>query len=183
MKVYVIGGKAKCGKSTLGELIREELKEYGYKPCVMQITEPLYAFAENYFEWNRMTDEKPREFLQKVGTDIIKEKLGKKTFLLDRAFEDIDILKEFFDVFIITDARFPEEIEYFKDRYDDVCPIKLIRKDFDDNLTEEEKNHITETAMDGYEDFSYILENEDLDSLKNTAHFIIKNESGVEVDE
>ena len=118
-----------------------------------------------------------------MGCEIIKEKLGKKTFLLDRLNEDIDILKEFFDAFIITDARFPEEIEYFKDRYDDVCPIKLIRKDFDDNLTEEEKNHITETAMDSYEDFSYILENEDLDSLKNTAHFIIKNESGVEVDE
>lgn len=180
MKIYVIAGRAKCGKTTFGKYLREELKTYGYKPCVMQITNPLYGYASNYFDWDPNCDEKPREFLQKMGTDIIKDKLGKKTFLLDRLNEDIQILQEFFDTFIITDARFPEEIEYFKEKYDNVCPIKLIRNDYDDNLTEEEKNHITETAMDGYEDFSYILENESLESLHNTAHFIIKNEEEVD---
>ena len=179
MKIYVIAGRAKCGKTTFGNYLREELKTYGYKPCVMQITNPLYSYAANYFDWDPNSDEKPREFLQKMGCDIIKEKLGKKTFLLDRLNEYMEILQEFFDTFIITDARFPEEIEYFRSKYEDICPIKLIRKDFDDNLTDEERNHITETAMEGYEDFSYILENEDLDSLKNTAHFIVKNESEV----
>ena len=31
MKLYVIGGKAKCGKNTFGEYLREELKDYDYK--------------------------------------------------------------------------------------------------------------------------------------------------------
>ena len=48
MKIYIIGGKAKSGKNTFGELLRDNLKEYGYKPCVMQITEPLYSYARNY---------------------------------------------------------------------------------------------------------------------------------------
>ena len=29
MKIYVIGGKAKSGKNTFGEYLREELKDYG----------------------------------------------------------------------------------------------------------------------------------------------------------
>ena len=52
MKLYVIGGKAKCGKNTFGEYLREQLKDYGYKPCVMHITEPLYEYARNYFEYD-----------------------------------------------------------------------------------------------------------------------------------
>ena len=99
MKVFVIGGKASSGKTTFGEYLREELKDYSYKPCVMHITEPLYSYARNYFDWNN-NQEKPREFLQKVGYDIIKEKMGKKTFLLDRLFEDIEILKKVQDVAI-----------------------------------------------------------------------------------
>ena len=52
MKIFIIGGKAKSGKNTFGELLRDILKEYGYKPCVMQITEPLYSYARNYFEYD-----------------------------------------------------------------------------------------------------------------------------------
>ena len=100
MKIYVIGGKAKSGKNTFGEYLREELKEYSYKPCVMHITEPLYGYARNYFEWNGNDRDKPREFLQKMGIEIIKEKMGKKDFLLNRLYEDIEILSNFFDTFI-----------------------------------------------------------------------------------
>ena len=42
MKIYLISGKAKSGKTTFGKFLQEELKNYGYKPCVMHITEPLY---------------------------------------------------------------------------------------------------------------------------------------------
>ena len=31
MKIFIIGGKAKSGKNTFGELLRDNLKEYGYK--------------------------------------------------------------------------------------------------------------------------------------------------------
>ena len=115
MKVFVIGGKARSGKSTFGEYLREELKDYGHKPCVMHITEPLYGYARNYFNWEP-SDEKPREFLQKMGIEIIKEKIGKKTFLIDRLFEDIEILENFFDIFIITDARLVDEFDAIKDK-------------------------------------------------------------------
>lgn len=179
MKIYVIGGKAKSGKNTFGEYLREELKFYGYKPCVIHITEPLYSYARNYFEWNEQTDEKPREFLQKMGTEIIKEKLGKKDFLLNRLYEDIEILSNFFDSFIITDARLIEEFNGIKEKFEEVVTIKLERKDYDDMLTSEEREHITEKEIDKYKDFDYIVENTSLEDLKREALEVVKQEESI----
>lgn len=176
MKLYVIGGKAKTGKNTFGEYLREELKSYGYKPCVMHITEPLYAFAKNYFEWDGNENTKPREFLQKMGIEIIQEKLGKKDFLLNRLEEDIDILKEFFDTFIITDARLVNEFETLKKKYSDVVTIKLERENYKDYLTDEERKHRTETELDTYDNFDYIIENKVIEDLKTSAIEIVRNE-------
>ena len=176
MKIYVIGGKAKSGKNTFGEYLREELKDYGYKPCVMHITEPLYCYAKNYFEWDGNENNKPREFFQKMGIEIINEKLGKKDFLLNRLYEDIEILENFFDTFIITDARLINEFESIKEKYKDVITIKLERKNYNDYLSEEEKKHITEKEVNNYKDYDYIIENRNLDDLKLAALEIIKNE-------
>ena len=176
MKVYVIGGKAKSGKNTFGEYLREELKSYGYTPCVMHITEPLYAFAKNYFQWDGNENSKPREFLQKMGIEIIQQKLGKKDFLLNRLEEDIEILREFFDTFIITDARLIREFEELKKKYPEVVTIKLERKNYNDLLTEEERSHVTETELDQYDEFDYIVENKMLEDLKTNAIEIVRNE-------
>ena len=175
MKVFIIGGEARSGKSTFGHLLSEELKDYGYKPCVMQITNPLYNYAKNYFNYDPNRDPKPREFLQKMGIEIIREKLGKKDFLLNRLYEDIEILSNFFDVFIITDARLIHEFLSIKAKYEDVVSIKLIRKNFDNKLTEEEKEHITEKEISLYDDFDYIVENKGLESLKEEALEIVHN--------
>ena len=176
MKIFIIGGRAKSGKNTFGEMLREELKDYGYRPCVMHITEPLYSYARNYFEWNGNENEKPREFLQKMGIEIIRDKLGKKDFLLNRLYEDIEILSNFFDAFIITDARMIHEFESIKDKYDDVVSIKLERKDYDNMLTEEEANHVTEKEIDEYDEFDYVILNRSFDDLKTGAIEIVRNE-------
>ena len=176
MRIFVIGGKAKTGKSTFGECLKEELKDYGYKPCVMHITSPLYEYAKKYFNWDGNENTKPREFLQKFGIEIIQEKLGKKDFLLNRISEDIDILKEYFDVFIITDARLIKEFNYFKKNYNDVITIKIERNKYQDELTTEEKNHITETEIDKYNEFDYIIHNNALEDLKTNALEIVRKE-------
>lgn len=169
MKIYIIGGKAKSGKNTFGKFLREELKEQGYIPCILHLTQPLYSYAQNQFEWNENSDEKPREFLQKMGIEVIKEKLGKKTFLLDRLAEDIEILNEFFDTFIITDARLKEEFNYFKEKYSDVVSIKISRENADDNLTKTEKQHVTETDLDDFDQFDYQIKNTSILELKQFA--------------
>lgn len=176
MRIYIIGGKAKSGKNTFGDFLKEELKEYNYKPCTIRITEPLYNYARRYFNWDENNDEKPREFLQQMGIEIIKEKLGKKDFLLNRLYEDIEILSNFFDTFIITDARLVKEFNNIKNKYGDVITIKIDRKDFDNELKPNEKNHITEKDLDNYNEFDYIIENKGIDELKNKALEIVRNE-------
>ena len=176
MKVYVIGGKAKTGKNTFGEYLREELKKYGYKPCILHITEPLYSYARNYFDWNGNENDKPREFLQKMGIEIIRDKMDKKDFLLNRLFEDIEILSNFFDTFIIVDARLVREFEIIKDRYDDVVTIKINRKLGHSVLSIDEQNHITELEVDLYKDYDYIIENHAIEDLEKASIEIIRNE-------
>ena len=181
MKIFVIGGKARCGKSTFGEYLKEELKEYGYKPCVMHITEPLYTYAKIYFSWDGNDKTKPREFLQKMGIEIIKEKLGKKDFLLNRLYEDIEILSNFFDTFIITDARLIDEFKSLKNKYPNVTTIKLIRENYNDDLKEEEKKHITETEIEVFNDFDYIIENKSLTTLQEEAKKIVREQERGEI--
>ena len=176
MKIYIIGGKAQSGKNTLGEYLKEELKDYGYKPCVMHITEPLYSYAKNYFEWDGNKENKPREFLQKMGIEIIRDKMGKKDFLLNRLYEDINILESFFDVFIITDARLINEFVNIKKKYDNVVSIKLERENYNNKLSNEDAKHITETEIDEYKDFNYIIKNKSLHDLKNSVLEIVHNE-------
>lgn len=176
MKIFVIGGRAKTGKNTFGDFLKEELKDYGYRPCIMHITEPLYSYARTYFDWDGREEDKPREFLQKMGIEIIRDKLGKKEFLINRLEEDIEILSNFFDCFIITDARMIHEFESLKDKYNDVVTIKLERKNYDNCLTEEEARHITEQEIDNYKDFDYVIENHSLEDLRLAALEIIKTE-------
>ena len=166
MKVYVISGKARSGKSTFGRYLKEELKNRGLKPCIMHVTNPLYGYARNYFNWDGAEKTKPREFLQKTGIELIKEKLGKKDFLLNRLFEDIEILSNFFDTFIIVDARLVDELVKIKEHYNNVTTIKVNRNNYDNGLTNEESNHITENDFERYDGFDYIIENTSEEELK-----------------
>ena len=175
MKIFIIGGKAESGKTTFGNYLREYLKDYGYKPCVMHITDPLYQYAEKYFDWNRNTDPKPREFLQRMGIEVIQEKMGKKDFLLNRLYEDIEVLSNFFDTFIITDARLIHEFQSIREKYDDVVSIKIVRKQ-KNSLSESENNHVTEIELDNYNDFDYVVLNTSLTDLNNSALDIVKYE-------
>lgn len=176
MKIYVIGGKAKSGKNTFGTYLREESKNYGYKPCVMRITEPLYSYAKNYFDWDENSSEKPREFLQKMGIEVIKNKLHKDHFLINRICEDIEILSNFFDTFIITDARLIMEFEELKKRFSNVVTIVLRRENYDSGLSDEESKHITETEIDSYNNFDYDITSHSIDELAKNAKMIIRKE-------
>ena len=178
MKIYLVTGKAKSGKTTFGNFLKEELKNYNLKPCVMQITKPIYHYAEDYFEWDSRRHEKPREFLQKFGIELLREKLNKKTFLLDRCNEDIEILQEFFDTVIITDLRFIDEVKYFKKKYKDVVLIKIDRFNYKNNLTKEQREHITEKEVDLIDDYDYLVDNDVLADLKKYAKEIAKSEEG-----
>jgi hypothetical protein len=168
--IYLIGGKADAGKSILGDFIKEELKRNGKQVASMMYSRYIKDYAEDYFGWDGKEETKPRELLQKLGTEIIKEALNKPRFHITRLCEDIEILSNFFDAIIVDDAREKEEIDIPKIMFEKVLTIKVIRSDFGNNLTDDEKNHSTEKALENYNNFDIIIENNGtLEELRNKA--------------
>ena len=164
MEVILIAGKGRHGKDTTGNIIEEYLKEKGFKVARAQISRPLKEYARYYFGWDGREETRPRDLLQQLGTEVIREKLGK---------EDIEVLSYFFDFLIITDIRLIIEIEKIS-KVTKPLKLKIVRKDFDNGFSEEQKHHRTEVELDNYDNFDYIIENTTLDKLKEDTIKIIK---------
>ena len=111
-----------------------------------------------------------------MGIEIIRDKLHKDHFLIDRLCEDIEILSNFFDTFIITDARLIMEFEELKNRFSDVVTILLRRENYDNGLSDEESKHITETEIDNYDKFDYDILNHNVGEIVKNAKMVIKKE-------
>lgn len=177
MKIFLLAGKAGSGKDLLGKYMKTQYDFQGMNTCILHITAPLYEYAKNYFSWNGDMTEKPREFLQEMGIEVIQKKLGKKMFLIDRLCEDIDILKHYFDVFIITDGRLVSEFLELKNRFPNIKIVHVIRDKYENELTDKEKMHITEVDMENYQDYDYVVHNGSKESLYLEADKIMLAES------
>ena len=171
--IYLVSGKARSGKDTFANYLKKDLEDEGKKVCIIHIANSLKDMCFHYFDWDGKEEDKPRELLQTLGTDIIRVKLGKEKFFINRCLEDIEILNNFYDTFIIPDVRLPLEIEYIKEAYPDSIVIH-IERDIPNNLNDNEKKHITETALDNYNDFDIKIKNTTLEALENNARVIVK---------
>ena len=150
MKVIILSGKAESGKSMSANMIKERLNK---KTIIISYASYLKEYAKNIIDWDLDEKNKPRTFLQEIG-DLVK-KIDPK-FLINRVLQDIEVYKNYFDIIIISDARFVDEIELVKEKYDSVV-IRINGKD--NNLTLKEKNHNTETSLDDYNNYDYIIDN------------------------
>ena len=173
MKIYLISGRARNGKDTMSKMFEEEYNLLGKKVCFIQLMRPLKWLLKDYFGWDGSEETKPREQLQKMGTDLIREKLNMPTYFIDRLVENITILSEYYDVFMVTDVRLPLEIELIKEKFNDTVSINIIRNNFESDLKKEEKVHYTEVALDNYNDFDYVVINNSLDELNKKVKEIV----------
>lgn len=172
-KIYIISGKARSGKDTIADIIE---KYYGNKKVIkLSYSYYLKDFAKRITGWDGSDNTKPREFLQQLGIELIKTKIDEH-FLINRLCDDIKIFSYFYDVIIITDARLVDEIEIPKKLYPCANVIKITRN-IENNLTTNEKKHLTEIALDNYNKYDYIIENnETLDELAKKVIEIIRKE-------
>lgn len=158
--IYVLSGKAKSGKNTAADIIQNY---YNDKKCV-QVSFAYYLkqYVKKITNWDGLDETKPRTLLQSLGIDLIKNKIDDK-LLIRRTIEDIFVYSYFYDVIIITDARLIDEVEAIKNKFDKVITIRINRSNYDNKLSLNEKNHITETNLDNYNNFDYIIENEEIE--------------------
>ena len=156
IKIYVLSGKAKSGKDAVSKIIANYHKN---KKCIsLSYSYYLKDYIKRIAGWNGSEETKPREMLQQVGIELIRNKINDRLFI-ERLLEDIEVFSYFYDVIVITDARLVEEVELPKQRLDNVVTIRINRENIDNNLTLEQKDHLTETALDNYSNFDYIINN------------------------
>lgn len=172
MKILNIAGKAKNGKTSVAEIIKRKLEKKGKKVLIMNYADTLKFYCREYFGWDGNKDEDGRGILQKIGTDIVRQR--EPDFWVRCVANFISVFGQDFDLIIIPDCRFVNECEFFKDEYH-VMNVRIERLNFDNGLTEEQKNHPSETSLNIY-CFDYYLESESgLKNLEKTVGNFMKH--------
>ena len=172
MKIILISGKAQHGKDTVASILRDELRNQKNKVLVTHYADLLKYICTNYFEWDGKKDEKGRQMLQYVGTDVIRKK--NPTLWVDFIAMILSYFNDNWDYVIIPDCRFPNEISTLVNQGFDVIHLKVIRPNFVSSLTKEQLNHPSETALDDVKPDYFIKNVGNIDNLKTTISKWIK---------
>ena len=176
-KIILFSGKAENGKTTAAEYLKNILEARGEKVVITRYAYYLKDLAKRYCAWDGQKDETGRQLLQVLGTDIIRQKLNKPNFHVGRICEDIEICQDYVDYVLVDDTRFENEIYYPKAMFGDkVITVKLVRTspEFQTHLSKEQQMHLSETALDNFTSFDYIIEAENLDCLYAAIHTLSK---------
>lgn len=174
MKIYVISGKARHGKDTVALDIKEIYEKKGLKVINLAYGSYIKEYAKRISNWDGSEETKPRELLQELGTDIIRKKID-NDFFVRRICEDIKVYSYYFDIITISDARFPNEMEWPKKNFENVINVRVIRDGYDSVLSEKEQKHLTETALDEYNSYDYVIHNDGtLSDLKEKVYDVVR---------
>lgn len=172
MRLYVIAGKARHGKDTVALAIKEAYA--GKKIINLGYGSYIKNYAMNISDWDGNEDTKPRDLLQQLGTDVIRNKID-KDFFVKRICDDVKVYSYYFDVIIISDARFPNEVLTPKKLFDNVVTVRVIRPNFETNLSSKEQRHATETALDEFNDYDFEIVNDGtIDELNEKVFDMVK---------
>lgn len=128
----------------------------------------LKFICKEYFGWDGNKDLKGRTILQHIGTEVVRKR--EPDFWINIVEEFINVFQEDFDVFIIPDCRFPNEINFLKQFNYDVLTVRVIRLNHENKLTLEQRKHPSETSLDNY-NFDYeIVSKSGLDKLEKEVN-------------
>jgi hypothetical protein len=174
--IFILCGKARSGKDTSSDFVREYYEEKDEKVFNLQYAHHIKQYVKGITDWDgtEKTKEPYRQLMNYLGTEIVRDNLGKK-FFLNRTLEDLFVYSHFYKIITISDARFEWEIEAVREKYKNVVAIHIVRPNMDNNLTEEGKKHRVETGLDGYDNYDYKITNDgSLEELKEKIINIVE---------
>jgi hypothetical protein len=172
MKVVLLSGKAQAGKDTSALYMEEYLKQSGKRVVITHFADLVKYACEKFFGWDGTKNEAGRGLLQYVGTDIVREQ--SRDFWVNFILSMVSFFQYEWDYMLVADTRFPNEYELFIENEMDAYLVRVERWNHDDGLTEEQRCHESETALDGYTHDYKICNNGSLDDLRDEAHEIIR---------
>lgn len=173
--IFIIAGKARAGKDTTAKIIKKYAENKDLKVINLQFSSYIKMYAKNITNWDGSEETKPRTLLQELSTDVIRKKID-SFFFINRIIEDIKVYSFYADIITISDTRLPEELDTISNTFHNVHKVLIKRPSFDNNLTDKEKQHLTEIALDNYTDYNLIINNDKtLEDLEITVINKIKS--------
>lgn len=170
-KIILLSGKARSGKDSAANIIKAKLEAKGKKVLIAHYGDLIKYTCKTFFDWNGEKDEQGRTLLQEVGTDKIRAKYP--DFWVDYIRDILSIFESEWNYVLIPDTRFPNEIDLMKNTFDDVTSVCVVRTNFISPLTEEQRNHKSETALDD-RIFDYYLVADNLEKLERKVDIFLK---------
>ncbi len=180
MIIIPIAGEARHGKDTFAKLIKERCDEIENCSCIILHYGDFVKFlAAQYFGWNGKKDKLGRTILQKTGTDH--GRVHNPDIWTNMIIDTIKGFQHLWDIVVIPDWRFPNEFWKLVDEFegDKIIPLKICRinedgSDYDNGMTEEQKNHPSETALNDFKHFFqiYTFETGDILGMKEEIELL-----------
>ena len=170
MKVCCISAKARHGKDTAAEIIKDHLESLGNRVLITHYADLVKFVCTKFFNWDGQKDEKGRTLLQYVGTDVISSQ--RPSYWVDFI---VDILKFFeneWDYVLIPDCRYPIEVTRMAENFN-TSILRIERPNFESGLTEKQKQHVSETSMDNYHFDATIYNDAGLEEFKEKLKWFI----------
>ena len=147
MKVVLISGKAEAGKDSTFDILNTLIPDE-FKKIRMAYGDYVKDTAEKLWGWNGKKDEKGRALLQWCGTEYVRARYP--DFWVETVVRLARVIKDEVNYLVITDVRFPNEITAWSKNEFDVLTVRVERPGHENALTEEQRNHISETALDNW---------------------------------
>ena len=177
-KLILISGKAEHGKTLLANIMKKKLEIAGKRVLLFSFAAYLKFICKQYYGWDGKKDEKGRTLLQHLGTDVVRKK--NPDYWVKTIYEFIETFEDEFDFFIADDVRFENEIEYFRNiGIIDFLSIRIEREDFENSLTEEQKNHLSETSLDNYPFDLFLLCETGVKNAERVVDELMEYEKGI----
>lgn len=169
MRIFLVAGKSGSGKGEIAKFIKEYYI-YKLEDCaITSYSKYIKNFAKDLTDWDGSENNKPRDFMQKIGDEI---RRMDQYYFTSNMIKDINIMANYVKNVVVADVRMPEEIEEIRNNFDDVYAIYVVNNYAPSRLSVEQQAHITETALENYDDFDYIIANDG--SLENLKDKIFK---------
>ncbi len=162
-KVICISAKARHGKDTAAEILKEYLEYKGQRVLITHYADLLKFICRNYFNWNGEKDETGRTLLQYIGTDVIGAQ--KPAYWAEFVVGILKFFENEWDYVIIPDCRYPIEVATIERVFETVV-LRVERPNFDNGLTDAQKNHPSEVDMDHYPFDTTLYNDGSLDDLR-----------------
>lgn len=170
MKVLTIAGKAEAGKDTTAKKIKNKLEHMGYAVLICHYADLLKYICTQFFNWDGKKDERGRELLQMIGTEGVRNK--EPDYWVDFIKSILRLFPNKWDFVLIPDCRFPNEIVGMKEEFDTIA-VRINRPNYENHLTDEQRQHLSEVALDDFE-FDYeIINPGSMDGLDNEVEDFI----------